>query len=591
MRIALGQLNFTTGDIEGNTRKIIAAVEQARSAGADIAVFPEMAITGYCVSDLVEDRSFVAANMEALWKIAPRTRDIIAVVGFVEYDPLRLNEDGTVRKYNSAAVIQNGRIVGVARKSLLPNYRYFDDKRYFSPAECRKPIEVNVRRKLVRLGIAICEDMWDENYELKPIRELAQKGADIIININASPFIPGKWKIREDIIQRHIANTGLAFVYVNTVGASDNGKNIIPFDGNSTVHDSEGRLVGLASQFAEDLPVIELKELNEGHSSADHKRFSGKSIERPLCTTEEELYSVLVMSVRDYAVKTGFKSAVVPLSGGIDSAIGLCITVDALGKENVKAFNLPSRFNTDTTKRIAETIAKNIGVEYCIIPIERIDSVIREEYEKVAGTIHSKTAKENLHARIRGVLMMLYSNDTGALLISNGNETEIGLGYNTLYGDMCGGISVIGDLTKMEVYKLGRYINSRYGFEVLPEEIFTIRPSAELSEGQYDPFDYPVVSPIVNLLAERKMSPEEILMKFKYREFDEKLFLPDSEGRTIYERFTYEEFKKLVKEIYDMMAKAVYKRMQGPPIIAVSERAFGFDLRETIINRWRGLLE
>jgi NAD+ synthase (glutamine-hydrolysing) len=292
------------------------------------------------------------------------------------------------------------------------------------------------------------------------------------------------------------------------------------------------------------------------------------------------------MALRDYMRKTGFTRAIVAVSGGIDSALALAIAVEALGADRVAACNMPSRFNSERTKAIACRLASAFGVRYGVIPIQQIDESVRSVFEAHAHPITHNLTRENLHARIRGLLMMAESNDTGALLISCGNETEIALGYATLYGDMCGGISLIGDLSKMDVYRLARYVNQRHGAELIPDDAFQVVPSAELAADQYDPFDYSVVSPIVGAIVETQASPEDLAALFERRALDPARFAPDDRGRTVYDKHTSESFRALVHDTARLMRRAVYKRLQGPPIVVVSERAFGFDLRETIINGW-----
>ena len=576
MRVALAQINPTSGDITGNTEKILDAVREAAARGADLVVTPEMALPGYCIGDLVEDAAFLDANERAVHAIAKAARTITAVIGFIDYEAGARNEFGALRKYNGAAVVRDGRILQRARKSLLPNYRYFDDKRYFTPASSRDPVDVPAGRGVERIGVSICEDMWDEFYAIKPLPELAAQGARVLLNLNASPYYPGKRFTREKLIKAHIGALGLPVVYVNTVGAADNGKNIIPFDGESLVYDAKGRLIAIGKQFDTDMLVVDVHAPDQ------------PALDLPRVERERELYDALVMAVRDYMRKAGFARVIVPLSGGIDSALALAICADALGPAHVAAYNLPSRFNTDATKGIAARVATAFGVRYRIIPIHAIDDEIRSVFEKDAHPIALDVTRENLQSRIRGLLMMAESNDTGAMLISCGNETEIALGYATLYGDMCGGVSPIGDLSKIDVYRLARYVNQKHGVDMIPEAAFRLTPSAELSADQFDPFDYYVVAPVVGEFMERRTSPEQLVRQFESRTLDPARFVPDQDGKTPYDKHTVESFRAAVHDAYRRMRRAVYKRLQGPPIVVVSERAFGFDLRETIINGWEG---
>jgi len=577
MRIALAQLNPTSGDINGNAAKILDALDQARAAGADLVVTPEMALPGYCIGDLVEDEGFLAANERAMLRIADAARGITAVVGFIDVNPGARNENGAIRKYNAAAVVRDGRILQRAHKTLLPSYRYFDDKRFFTPGDCREPVSVPVKGGQINLGVSICEDLWDEFYPIKPLAELAAQGADILLNLNASPFCPGKRHERDEIIRRHLAVVRKPLVYINTTGAADNGKNIIPFDGESLVYDAAGRLIALGRQFDEQLMVVDVGPSTEA-----------PALELPPIDRDREIYDGLVMGLSDYMRKTGFERAVVAVSGGIDSALALAIAVDALGAGRVSAYNMPSRFNTDTTRSIAERLARACGVAYGVIPIQEIDEHVRGVFETHAHPIVRGFTGENLHARIRGLLMMAESNDTGALLISCGNETEIALGYATLYGDMCGGVSLIGDLSKLDVYRLARYVNQKHGEERIPEDTFHIKPSAELAANQFDPFDYWVVAPVVGELVERRTTPAALVKLFEQHALDAARFVPDADGRTVYDKHTSATFSDVVYDCFRRLRRSVYKRLQGPPIIVVTERAFGFDLRETIINGWEG---
>jgi NAD+ synthase (glutamine-hydrolysing) len=576
MRIAIAQLNPTSGDVGGNERRLLAAMEQARSHAADLLVAPEMAIPGYCIGDQIEELEFLAANRAAAERLAAGTDGMAVVFGFIEYDPERRNGDGRIRKYNAAAVAQHGRLVGVARKALLPSYRYFDDKRYFTPGTERQPICVQARRGPVRLGVSICEDMWDSAYDVKPIPDLVRQGADLVLNINASPFYPGKRFERAGLISDHVARSGKPFVYVNTAGIGDNGKNVIPFDGESLVYDARGNIVHIGRRFEEECAIVELED------------GAREPLALPPLEREREMYDALVVSLREYGRHCGFREAVVPVSGGIDSSLALAITVAAFGAPHVAAYNLPSRFNSSTTKAIAERLCANFGVAWGVVPISEIADLIQRTFEQHAHPIQSDVTRENIQARIRGLLMMAESNDVGRLLISCGNETEVALGYTTLYGDMCGGLSIIGDLSKVDVYLLARDVNRRYGREMIPDAAFRVPPSAELSERQRDPFDYDVTAPVVGEMIEKRQSPAALVDAFTRRALDPDRFRPDAEGRTVYDKHDAKSFETLVYETYVRMKRAVYKRLQGPPIVVVSERGFGFDLRETIINGWTG---
>ena len=583
MRIALAQLNPVSGDIIGNAARIEEAIASAARQGADLVLTPEMALPGYCIGDQIEDAGFLAANERAMHRLAAAARDITAVIGFIDFDAEARNDSGGILKYNAAAVVRNGAVLQRARKTLLPSYRYFDDKRYFSQAPARVPVEVPLRGGgTVRLGVSICEDLWDEYYAIKPLQELAAQGAEILLNINASPFWPGKRHARDAVIRAHIAALGKPLLYINTAGAADNGKNIIPFDGESLVYDASGRLLAIGKQFVEELLIVDLPLDGVGAGRA------AAAAVLPPIDRDRETYDALIMALRDYMAKTGFSRATVALSGGIDSALALAIAVDALGPRQVTATNMPSRFNTEATRTIAARLAAALGIPYTVIPIQALDEHIRAVFEAHAHPIVQGFTRENLHARIRGLLMMAESNDTGALLISCGNETEIALGYATLYGDMCGGVSLIGDLSKLDVYRLARYVNARQSAEIIPEETFALTPSAELSANQFDPFDYHVVSPIVGELVERRRSPGELVRLFERHELDPDRFVPDPSGRTVYDKHTAATFHDVVYDCFRRIRRSVYKRLQGPPIVVVTERAFGFDLRETIINGWEG---
>ena len=401
----------------------------------------------------------------------------------------------------------------------------------------------------------------------------------MLLNLNASPFYPGKRHERDALIRRHVAEVRTPLVYVNTVGAADNGKNIIPFDGESLVYDGHGRLIAIGRQFAEELLVVDLGPGATPHAVA----------ELPQIDREREIYDALVMGLRDYMRKSGFTRAIVPVSGGIDSALVLAIAVDAVGAGQVRAYNLPSEYNTEATRSIAERLAAALGVEYGVIPISSIDVEVRRTFETHAHPIERSLTRENLHARIRGLLMMAESNDTGALLLSCGNETEIALGYATLYGDMCGGISVIGDLSKVDVYRPGALRQpaarprDRAGRDVHAEAVGrarrqSVRPVRLLRDG-------------AGRQRARRTPPRAVRADRRCSSSGRSIprdSLPDPEGRTRLRQAHGGDLPRRRPRGLQRMRRSVYKRLQGPPILAVSERAFGFDLRETIINGWEG---
>ncbi len=577
-KIALGQTNPTTGDLVGNTEKIIEFIREAKRQGDKIIVLPETAISGYCLGDTIEYEDFVRDNRTLLERIAKESVGIAVVIGFIDYNFSKINENGAFTKYNAAAVLNNGEIKGIVHKQNLPNYRYFDDKRYYSEGEQSKPIIVEVDGQSVKLGVLICEDLWDEHYKRKPVHDLAIQGADILISINASPFGLNKGKERSRLIQKAIAETGKPFVYLNTVGVADNGKNIIPFDGGSVVYDENGRIIAAAARFKEELKTVDL---------VNYSTLSELITPSPFLK-EDEYWNALVLSLKDYMKKCGFTKVVVPVSGGIDSALALAICVAAIGAENVIAYNLPTVYNTETTKAIAAELCANLGVEMKTMPIQLIFNDMVTTFESFAHKITKGVTKENMQARIRGMLMMAESNDENRLLISCGNETEIALGYCTLYGDMSGGLSLIGDLNKVWIYRLSHYANRWFGKEVIPERTFKIRPSAELAEGQYDPFDYTVEAPLVDELSDRRRSPRQVIEMYKNKAFDTDEWSPDSEGKTVYDKFDLGRFSDLVYRRFANLRMSVHKRLQGAPIPAISDNCFGFDNREPIINKYTG---
>lgn len=576
----MAQINPKSGDIRANTQKILKGIMQARRREADLVVFPEMALTGYCLDEkLLSNEAFLQENRRVLMEeILPTTLGISVILGFIDFDSSRRGPDRHWVRHNAAAVIQDGRLQEVVHKRLLPAYRYFDDKRYFHPGTRTEPVAIQTREGQVSVGVLICEDLWDDDYQIKPAAIYREKGADYLFCINASPFVgcspgrkDGKRFERDDLIRHQIQRHGLPIVYVNTVGVGDNGKNIIPFDGFSVAWDREGRRVAALQPFAED------------QSEVTFSQGKAQTVPEPPFDREAEIFDALVMGVRDYYHKLGiFNGILEAVSGGIDSALGTAIAYEAVGTDLLTLYNLPSRFNTETTRRAARQLADNFGLSLKIVPIQSIVDRVLEVFESQLHPLQRSVTAENLQARIRGMLMMAESNDRQALLLTNGNETEIALGYATLYGDMVGGLAVIGDLPKPDVYRLARYVNRKWGREMIPRASLEAVPSAELELNQRDPFDYDVVGPIISDFVERVCGPEELAGAFERRDLNPEKY------PGVYERYDAESFRRLAQQLYRSLNRSVYKRVQAAPIIAVSKRAFGFDLRETIINGWSG---
>ena len=584
LKVSLAQINPKSGDIAGNREKIARGIEQAREEECDLVVFPEMCLTGYCLDEkLLNNGQFLKENKRVLMEeIIPASQGIAVIVGFLDFDEGRSRPEGGVIRYNAAAVAQDGQLCQVVHKRLLPAYRYFDDTRYFTPGREVEPISIRTSDGKTSIGVLICEDLWEEGYDFKPCAVYSEKRADYLFAINASPFVgstpghrDGKRFERATLIQKQIRQYGIAIVYINTVGVGDNGKNVIPFDGMSVAYGSDGQLVAALKQFDEDQQTV---CFDEGRA---------EPATEPDFDREAEIFQALVMAVRDYYRKMGiFQGVLETVSGGIDSALGTAIAYEAMGRELLSVYNLPSRYNSTQSQKLARQLAENFDLEYHVIPIQEMVDQVVKNFQEHLHPIRSPVTVENLQARIRGLIMMAESNDRNALLLSNGNETEIALGYATLYGDMVGGLSVIGDLPKPDVYRLASYVNRQGDRPMIPEGILEAVPSAELSEDQVDPFDYQVVGPVVSDFIEKGLGPGDLLRSFKEQQLDEIQYA--LEGKDIYERYSGEEFEKLIVELFNQLNRSVYKRLQGAPIIAVSHRAFGFDLRETIINGWGG---
>ena len=567
IRIACCQLDVVVGDLEGNVAKLSAAYQRAERAGADVAVFTELCVTGYPPEDLLLKPGFVRANHEALAKFAAQTGRCAAVVGFV---------DAAQDLHNAAALCAGGAVVGTYRKRLLPNYSVFDELRYFTPGtEPLRLFEVGG----VRVAMTVCEDIWSPS---GPMAAQAAGGAELILNINASPYYAGRRAERERMLATRAADASCALVYVNQVGGQDE----LVFDGGSMVFDEEGTLVASAPEFVEDVLVVDL-ELRDvfrkraldprGRTAAPPLPIApvtesvapGKRTERlapgcaPALASDQEIYEALVLGTRDYATKNGFTDVVIGLSGGIDSSLVTCIAADALGPAHVHAVSLPTRYTPSESEDHASQLAANLGVSLTTIPIE-------PAFEATLGMLASAfdgrqpdVTEENLQGRLRMCVLMALNNKFGWLVLICGNKSELAVGYTTIYGvDMAGGFAVIKDVLKTRVYELARYRNSVS--PVIPEAVIAKPPSAELRPDQRDdqslpPYD--VLDHILELYVERDYTLEELLAAGMDRE--------------------------LVERIVRLVDLAEWKRRQSPPGVRVTPKAFGKDRRLPITNRYR----
>jgi len=576
LRLAMAQINCTVGDLDGNVRKITEYIRKAREAGAELVAFPELAVTGYPPEDLLLKPGFVDDNLQALNEIVSATKGISAVVGYV---------DRTDDIYNAAAFISDGKLIGTYHKMHLPNYGVFDENRYFQAGQNHQIYVLGG----VKLGINICEDIW---YAEGPTRHQALAGAEVIVNINASPYHKGKWKFRKHMLTARAADNGVIVAYNNMVGGQDE----LVFDGHGMIFDERGKLIQQGPQFRESLIVTDLdveavfharlhdprvrterlayaksacadevKVISEKPFAATKKRPKANEPVEPMSAVEE-VYQALVLGTRDYVIKNGFKKAVVSLSGGIDSSLVAAVAVEALGKENVQGTFFPFKYTSKDSAEDAYALAKALGIKVTEIPIvPAFDSMVAMLKAAFKGKKPDVT-EENLQARIRGNLLMSLSNKFGWLVLTTGNKSEMSTGYATLYGDMAGGFAVIKDVPKTLVYELSRNVNARAGKVIIPKRVLTKEPSAELRPGQKDsdslpPYD--VLDPILKAYVEEDRSLEEIVLMG----FDE----------------------AVVKRVMRLVDTSEYKRRQSPPGIKITPRALGRDRRMPITNRYKSV--
>ncbi len=584
--MALCQMNPAVGDLDGNVDRIVGMLASAEEAGADLAVFPELAVTGYPPEDLLCKPAFVADNVAALHRVAEASEQCAAVVGFVDLVEPGGGRDlprgagiesaaevaGSRPLRNAAALCSGGRVRGVYHKRLLPNYGVFDEQRWFAPGASSGPL-FEVAGSLV--GITICEDVW---FAHGPVADQAAAGARLVVVLNASPYSMGRRFDRLGVIRDRAHESGCAIGYVNQVGGQDE----LVFDGASLVVDSSGDLLAGGAQFAEDLVIVDM-DLGGLPASQPAERVQpaeivcvsdasrvapSEPLRRPrppdLLGEEAEVYAALVLGTRDYLAKNGFSDAVIGLSGGVDSALVAAIATDALGAGHTHAVSMPSRYSSEGSRSDAALLAGNLGIELSTVPIEAAHTTFARLLDPVLGGPPAGLADENLQSRIRGVVLMTISNSKGWIVLTTGNKSEVATGYSTLYGDSAGGFAVIRDVPKTLVYRLCRYRNARAGHAVIPESILTKAPSAELRPDQRDdqalpPYD--VLDPVLQALVEEDRPVEDLVLAG----FD----------------------PAVVRRVAGLVDAAEYKRRQSPPGVRITHRAFGKDRRMPLTNRYR----
>jgi NAD+ synthase (glutamine-hydrolysing) len=555
LRIAIAQINCTVGDLDGNVAKIKEYIEQARRSQSDIVCFPELAVTGYPPEDLLIKPKFVQDNLVKLKELAGYAKDVTAVIGFVDRQGKEL--------YNAAAIIYNGKVKGVYRKTHLPNYGVFDEKRYFHSG--KDPLVFKYGKFV--FGVNICEDIW---HLAGPTEAQAKRGAKLIININSSPYHAGKIHERETIVSKQARANKVAIVYVNLAGGQDE----LVFDGQSMAVDEKGKVIARAQAFKEQLLLLDIQvPLSNAKPNKKIINITGKltfknrvPVTAPVFNPLElvnEVYQALSLGLRDYVSKNGFSKVVIGISGGIDSALVAALAVDTLGKDNVTGVFMPSRYSSRESEEDARELAQKLGIKLLNIPIEEMYKTYLSVFEPVFSGLEKNITEENLQARIRGNILMALSNKFGWLVLTTGNKSEMSTGYATLYGDMAGGFALIKDVPKTLVYKLSRYRNSLEA--VIPERIITKEPTAELKADQKDSDTLPVYETLDPILKEY-IEEDKDLSNIIALGFD----------------------KEVVIRVAGMVDKSEYKRRQSPPGIKITPKAFGRDRRMPITNKYRG---
>lgn len=552
IRIALAQINVTVGDLSGNAAKIVAVARKAALEGADIVSFPELSVPGYPPEDLLFKQQFIDDNIATLQGITTAIGDIVAVIGFVD----KVKKD----LFNAAAVIHQGRVKGVYHKAFLPNYGVFDEKRYFTAGKIFPVFGIGSHA----FGVNICEDIWNLD---GPAGVQAYKGAQLIVNINASPYHMGKGRLREDILRAQARKNKVFISYTNLVGGQDE----LVFDGSSLVVNDKGKVVARAASFVEDLlifdmdipalpkrPKVFLKDI-----ASDKPPLSKRASSLPQ-DEAQEVYEALVLGLKDYILKNGFKKVVLGLSGGMDSSLVASLAADSVGSQNVIGVAMPSVFTSLESQEDARVLAKNLKIAYQVIPIQGIQDAYLEWLKPSFEGVASGVAEENLQARIRGNILMALSNKFGYLVLNTGNKSEVSCGYCTLYGDMAGGFGVLKDVPKSLVYKLAAYKNKKEGSEVIPRRVFEKAPTAELRPNQKDSDTLP-----------------------EYGLLDKVLKLYVEEDKSLLDITRAGIDKDVVRRVIRMVDFNEYKRRQSAPGIKITPKAFGRDRRMPITNRYR----
>ncbi len=547
MKVAFAQLNYTIGDFEGNAAKIITHIEKAGNEGADLVIFSELSVTGYYPHDLLEKKEFIQKAEETVQKIAEKCKGIAAIIGAP-----RINESERGKKlYNSAFFLTDGKIESVHNKTLLPTYDVFDEYRHFEPNQDFNVVE----HKGEKIAITICEDLWDEQptesefgkdklYQTSPMEELMKLNPDFVVNISASPFSYNQEGWRKNILIAKAKKYHIPVLYVNQVGAQTE----LIFDGGSVYIDKEGEVI-------KELPYFE-----EGYYLFDTKDLGGKYLQRQ-ANTIEKIHDALVLGIRDYFSKMGFKSATLGLSGGIDSAVTAVLAVRALGAENVRVLLMPSRYSSGHSVEDARQLAENLGVKYDVVHIQKAVDAFESELAPLFEGTQPDVTEENIQARARGIYVMALSNKFGHILLNTTNKSECAVGYGTLYGDMNGGLAVLGDVYKLDVYRLSRFMNNES--EIIPENTIVKPPSAELRPDQKDTDSLPEYEDLDKMLfhyIELNQSPKEIVELG----FDE----------------------QVVNRVIRLVNMNEYKRFQAAPILRVSSKAFGFGRKMPLVARY-----